>query len=94
MVKGMLVVNWVGGAIVSFALFFLYSDRSWLAALQWGLFYAAGLGFPYVLAQRASRIMNSHQPPISDQLRRTTLYPMWAAWVVMLAALMLVRASR
>lgn len=91
MAKVMSVINWVGGAGIAFVFFYAYSNRTWGAAFWWGLFYVSAAVFPAVLSARASRRLAALDPPVPRAVRQIAFFPIWAAYVVMLAALILIR---
>jgi hypothetical protein len=90
MAKVMTVINWVGGIVVAFAFFYAHSDHSWRAAVKWAIFFLAGLAFPAHLARRARVLLNGVRPPLARDVRGIAVYPIWAALVMLFAALMLI----
>ena len=89
----MTIVNVVGGMAIAISFFLGYSDRSWSAALQWALFYTAGIGIPALWSRRTARALNELGVPLSRELRLAPFYPPLAGLITTATAIGLIRSA-
>lgn len=89
----MVVFNCVVGLAIAVALFLGYSDRSWSAALEWGIFYTVGVAVPFWWSFKTSRALKALSVPLSKELRMAPLYPVLAGVMTIAVAIALIREA-
>lgn len=91
MAKAMTALNAVVGVGTAFVYFFTQSDRSSGVLASLVALLLVALVFPAILSARAERLLAVLPSPVPTRVRQIVVYPVWAAFVVLMVALFALR---
>lgn len=85
----------VAGTVALVSVFFKAgADQSPLMLFRWALLFAAALLFPMYLSHRVEAELARQAGPVSPQLRRAAIYPVWVGIFTLAAAMSLLLQPR
>lgn len=92
--KTMVALNLAGTVAFVSAFFWLGGDHSPLMLLRWAVLFVAALVLPMYWSSRVEAELARLPGPVSPQLKRAAIYPVWAGIFTLSAALFLLERLR
>jgi hypothetical protein len=90
----MVALNVAGTVAFLSVLFWTGGDHSPLMLFRWALLFVAALLFPMYLSSRVEAELAKHTGPVSPQLKRAAVYPVWVGIFTLAAAMTLLLRAR
>lgn len=88
--RTMVALN-VAGTVAFISVFFwMGDDHSPLMLFRWVLLFVAGLLFPMYLSAKVEAALRRHPCPVSRELERAAVYPVWVGIFALGAAIALI----
>ena len=85
----------IAGTVAFVSVFFWFGrDHSPLMLLRWALLFVASLLFPMYLSARVDAELARLPGPVSPQLKRAAIYPVWVGLFTLCAAIALLERLR
>jgi hypothetical protein len=92
--KTMVAFNIAGTVAFVSVFFWLGTDHSPLMLVRWAVFFVATLVFPLYLSRKVEYELGKLSGPVSPQLKRAAVYPVWVGIFTLGAALALLERLR
>ncbi len=92
--RAMVAINLAGTAAFISVFFWLGRDHSPLMLLRWAVLFGATLVLPMYFSEKVEAELARLPKPVSPELRRAAIYPVWVGLMTLGAAIALLERLR